>query len=266
MKDNAKQIRIEALEQEVAALRTRCETTERALEAERTARQAFVSLVTHELRTPLTSIKGYTDLLLKGIMGPVNDAQENFLQTIRSNAGRMSRMLSDLSDINKIEGERLALNIEPVAVTPAVEKALAGFQDQIEQKSQTLNVTLPADLPPVRCDRERLIQILGNLLRNAVTYTPEGGSIDVSAEVKTDKGRLKVTVADDGIGIPADEQDRIFKPFFRASDEKTRQSPGNGLALHLTKQLLALQDGAIDFESERGVGTTFWLTLPLAQE
>lgn len=266
MNENARNVRIEALERELAAVRARCEAAEQQAGAEREARQAFVSLVTHELRTPLTSLKGYTDLLLKGIMGPINDAQRNFLQTIRSNTERMSRMLADLSDINKIEGERLTLTVEPVEVAPAVEDALKGFRDQIEKKSQTLDVAVPDDLPLVRCDRDRLTQILGNLLRNAVIYTPEGGAIDVMAEADIEAGTLRVEVRDDGIGIPADEQDQVFEPFFRASDEETRQTPGNGLALHLSQQLLALQDGDIGFESERGTGSTFWVTLPLARD
>ena len=262
---NEDSARVEALERKLDAVRARCMSTEQALAAEREARQAFVSLVTHEMRTPLTSIKGYADLLLKGIMGPVNDAQSNFLQTIRSNAERMSRLLSDLSDLNKIEGERFRLTLEDVEIAPAVEKSLKPFRDQIERKSLSLNVTLPPDLPPIRCDRESLIQSLDALLRNAVTYTPEGGGIEVTAQVEADEDRLRVGVRDDGIGIPADEQDRIFEPFFRASDEQTRQRPGNGLALHVTKQRLALQEGTLGFESERGVGSTFWLTLPLAQ-
>lgn len=261
--DNA---RIEALEQELAAVRTRAEAAEQAAEDERNARQAFVSLVTHELRTPLTSIKGYTDLLLKGIMGPVTDAQENFLQTIRSNAERMSGMLADLSDINKIEGERLKLTLEPVEVAPAVEETLEGFRDQADRKSQTLQVTVPEELPPVRCDRERLIQILGKLVQNAVIYTPEGGTIEVTVGTDRAEDRLRVQVRDNGIGIPEDEQDRIFERFFRASDEQTRQTPGNGLSLHLCKQLLALQDGDITFESEQGVGSTFQFTLPFVQD
>lgn len=262
MNDN--HVRIEALEAEVKALRAQCQAAEHALEVERKARQDFVSLVTHELRTPMTSIKGYTDLLLKGIMGSVNDAQQNFLQTIRSNIERMSRMLSDLSDINKIEGGRLNLTLESVEVAPAVEDTLKGFRDHVEEKSQTLHVTIPEDLPPVRCDRDRLIQILGNILRNAVKYTPEGRSIALTVEADREAGCLRMRVRDDGIGIPKDEQDRIFEPFFRASDEQTRQTPGNGLALHLTQKLIALQNGEIDFESERGVGTTFRFTLPLA--
>jgi hypothetical protein len=175
-------------------------------------------------------------------------------------------MLADLSDINKIDGDRLNLTIKPVEVEPAVEDTLRGFRDLIEEKSQTLRVSVPATLPPVRCDRKRLVQILGNVLRNAVTYTPEGGVIELDVEANREEGRLHVQVKDNGIGIPEDEQDRIFEPFFRASDEKTRQTPGNGLALHLTEHLLLLQDGKIDFESERGVGTTFRFTLPLAQD
>ena len=256
--------RMIALERELEAMRVRCRKVETALQEEREARQAFVSLVTHELRVPMTSIKGYTDLLLKGIMGPVNESQHSFLETIRANVERMSRMVADLSDINKIEGDRLKIALEPVEVEPAVEEAVASIREASEDKSQILQVSLPSSLPPVRCDRARFIQVLKNVLRNAVQYTPEGGAIDVVVNAENDA--LKVAVQDDGIGILEDEQDRIFEQFFRASDEETRKTPGNGLALHLSRQLLALQDGHIGFESERGMGSSFYFTLPLARD
>ncbi len=268
----------EALASERRARReaeARCEELEAELRAARQAtaeaedaRQAFVSLVTHELRVPMTSIRGYTDLLLKGIMGPVNDAQGTFLKTIRSNVARMSHMVADLAEINKLEGDRLTFNIEDVPLAESIQEAVADYAEQFEKKSQTLGVELPEELPAVRCDRSRLVEVLKKLLDNAYNYTPERGAIIIRAEEKQDGETRKVhlVVEDTGIGIVPQEQDQIFEKFFRASDEETRQVTGNGLSLHLSKLLVEQQGGQIWFESERGTGTAFHLTLPASQD
>ena len=236
---------------------------EAALEAAERTRQDFISLVTHELRVPMTSIKGYTDLLLKGIMGPVNDAQAGFLRTIRSNVDRMSRMVSDLSDINKIEGGRLKLTFAEVTLNAALDEAVKAFNDEIEQKGQILTQAIPPDLPLLWCDHTSLIQVLGNLIGNATKYTPEGGAITIAADRWTgDKAGIHIVVRDNGIGILPEEQPRVFEKFFRASDEETRQTPGNGLALHLSRLLMELHGGRIWFESERGKGSSFHLLFP----
>ena len=254
--------RIKELE---AALRRECEAREKleaALVAEEDARQEFVSLVTHELRVPMTSIKGYTDLLLKGIMGPTNEAQTNFLNTIRSNVERMSRMVSALSAINKIEGEKLALNLEEVPVAEVIDETIAAFQKQIDEKEQIVTQEIAEDVS-VLVDRSRLRQILDAVVNNAHTYTPEGGAITLTAEpVTSDEAMVRIAVQDDGIGILEDEQDRIFEKFFRASDEETREAPGNGLDLHLAKLLTELHGGRIWFESQRDVGSKFYIKLP----
>jgi signal transduction histidine kinase len=258
-------IKVSDRQDEVAVLNRKLVETQAALEAEKEARQTFVSLVTHELRVPMTSIKGYTDLLLKGIMGPINDAQTNFLETIRANVERMSKMVSDLSDINKIEGGRLALRFEPVPLGDVVQDALATLQKALAEKDQTLRLEVPEALPPAWADRERFLQVLRSILENASQYSLEGGVITVEAGLDPDDpGHLRVAVRDNGIGIPADEQDQIFTLFFRASDEETRATPGNGLALHLAKRLIKLQSGELAFESERGKGTTFFVSLPIA--
>lgn len=254
-------------QEQIAALEAALAKTQAALQAEREARQAFVSLVTHELRIPMTSIKGYTDLLLKQIMGPINDQQASFLGTIRANVERMSHMVADLSDINKIDGERLKLTFESIAVTPLVEEVLASFQSTITEKSLTVQTDLPAALPPVWGDRDRYEQVLHKLLQNAVQYTPSGGSILVTAQAETaSPNYVRITIRDTGIGIPDAEQDRIGEMFFRASDEKTRETPGNGLSLHLSQKLIDLQKGELGFESERDRGSTFFVLLPVAAD
>lgn len=252
-------------ESRIAALEHALAEAKEALKAEQEARQAFVSLVTHELRVPMTSIKGYNDLLIKGIMGPVSDAQLGFLQTIRANVERMSKMVSDLSDINKIDGHRLAITIEPVDLSAAIEAVVTGAENTLKEKALVLQMQIHHDSTRILADRARLNQILRNLLDNAMQYTPDGGRILIKTNpVTTDPGRICISVDDTGIGIPEEEQDRIFEMFFRASDEETRATPGNGLALHLSQRLMALQNGEIGFESQRGSGSTFWVTLPVA--
>jgi len=236
---------------------------EAALTEAQQARQDFVSLVAHELRVPMTSIQGYTDLLLKGIMGPINDPQQNFLNVIRTNVSRMSRMVADLSDINKIEGSHLQLNLAAVNLSSALAETLKKQQRAIEAKALTLTTTLPAELPALHCDKTRLIQILGNVISNAIQYTPDNGTITLTATVEAGEN-IHISLQDNGIGIVANEQNRIFERFFRASDAETRQTPGNGLALHLTQLLVELQNGRIWFESTRGEGTTFHILLPAA--
>ncbi|MBN1872857.1 MAG: HAMP domain-containing histidine kinase [Anaerolineae bacterium] len=238
---------------------------EAALAEAQRARQQFVSLVTHELRVPMTSIKGYTDLLLKGIMGPLNEAQTNFLQTVRANVERMARMVADLGDINKLDGQTLTFTLTAVALDAALDVALRPLENAIVQKGQTVTRVIPEALPVLWCDHDRLVQVLGNLLNNAHLYTPEGGTLTVIAERAPDVSTVRVAVCDNGIGILPEEQHRVFEMFFRASDEETRQSPGNGLALHLSKRLVEQQGGQLWFESERGVGSTFIFQLPAQQ-
>lgn len=251
-----------ALEEALAQEQQARQEAEAALVEAQRARQQFVSLVTHELRVPMTSIKGYTDLLLKGIVGPLNEAQTNFLQTVRSNVERMARMVADLGDINKLEGQTLTFTPAAIALEAALNEALRPLETAIAQKGQTVTRAIPDDLPALWCDHDRLVQVLGNLLSNAHLYTPEGGILTIAAEPASDAPAVRVSVRDNGIGILPEEQRRVFEMFFRASDEETRQVPGNGLALHLSRRLVEQQGGQLWFESERAAGSTFTFQLP----
>lgn len=250
----------EALTQERAA-RQDAETT---LAEVRSVHHQFVSLMTHELRVPMTSIKGYTDLLLNNLAGPVNEMQTNFLHIIQSNVERMSRMVSELSTINKLEQQALTFTFSEVQVNTLVDEALMGLGEALTQKQHTLHKQIPKTLPAVWCDRARLIQALSILVNNAHRYTPHGGTIMITAEHRHHNGeRVCIAVHDNGIGILAEEQAHIFEKFFRASDEETRKEPGNGLALHLAKLLITQQQGRIWFESARGKGSVFTIEIPV---
>ena len=235
------------------------------------AKSDFISFVSHELKTPMTSIKGFTDLLAAGVVGPVNDAQSNFLSTIRSNVDRMATLVTDLTDVSRIEAGRLRLDFASVSVNEVVDEVIRSTRAQIEERNQKLTFTIPDELPPMWGDRMRLIQILTNLVSNAYKYTPTEGEISISAECTEnvwDEGSPKVIhlmVKDTGYGITPENQKKIFQKFYRADDQKVRDAPGTGLGLNITKQLVELQGGQIWFESVFRVGTTFHFIIPIAE-
>lgn len=240
-------------------------------EANRT-KSEFVSFVAHELKTPMTSIRGYTDLLRSGVVGPINDNQRNFLDIIRTNVERMAALVSDLADISRIEAGQLRLNFQRISVPQVVEEVVSSLGPQIEAKQQELLLEVPPDLPEVWADPMRLAQILTNLVSNAHKYTPEGGRIRVVAEVTANQWDpqgpprvVHLAVEDTGLGIHPEEQKRIFQRFFRSeADQSAREQPGTGLGLYITKNLVELQGGRIWFESVYRQGTTFHFTVPVA--
>ncbi len=237
------------------------------------AKSEFVSFVSHELRTPMTSIKGYADLLAQGNVGPISETQSSFLNTIRSNVNRMSSLVSDLTDISRIESGRLALEYEAVDFEGIVDEVVRSVQERVDSKKQHLFIEMEAPLPPAWGDRTRLTQILTNLLSNAHKYTPEEGTIKIAVSRKGGEAELAgipevlhISVSDTGIGIAKEEKEGIFQKFFRSEDRAVRESPGTGLGLSICKNLVELQGGQIWFESTHGAGSTFHFTVPVAEE
>ncbi len=241
-----------------------------AVEAANKAKTEFVSVVSHELRTPMTAIKGYSDLLLAGTAGPLNDMQLTFLQTIHNNVGRMATLIADLSDISRIEAGRIQFEFEALSLASIVDDIVHSSLHQIEARKQRINVEIADDLPPVWGDRNRIAQILSNLLTNAYKYTPAGGEITI--RVKNGFGldgnsvEAHLEVQDTGVGIHPEDREKVFEKFFRAKDEAVRDETGGGLGLSIVKNLVEMQGGDISFESEVGKGTTFYVTFPFAEE
>jgi len=237
------------------------------------AKSEFVSFVAHELKNPMTSIKGYTELLAAGAVGEINEMQNNFLHTIRSNVERMSTLVSDLNDNSKIEAGRLRLDYKAVDLSDVVDEVVRSTTRQLEEKKQTIELQVPESLPQVWADQTRVSQVLTNLVSNSHKYTPEEGKIIVGAKVSANQwdpeGATQVVhiwVKDNGIGITAEDQQKIFSKFFRSDDQKAREAPGTGLGLNITKSLVEMQGGKIWFESEFRKGTTFHFTVPVAEE
>jgi len=228
------------------------------------AKSEFISFVAHELRTPMTSIRGYADMLGKGMVGPLTPDQERFVHTITRNAERMQILVSDLQDVSRIETGQLRLESKPTALAEALKSALEATQAQIKARSQQLTVEVPEGLPLVYADPARLEQILINLLSNAYKYTPEGGYIRVRAWLQN--RYVHCIVSDTGVGISPEDQARLFTKFFRSDDPAVREMPGTGLGLCIVKSLVELQGGEIEIESQFEEGTTFTFTVPAIAE
>jgi signal transduction histidine kinase len=234
-----------------------------ALKRANDSKSEFVRTVSHELKLPMTSIKGYADLVLFGVAGPLTDQQKQFLGIIRSNVERMAVLVSDLSDVSRIEAGRIKIDLRDVDVRDAVEDAANALKAALEAKQQQLLVNIPADLPRARSDASRLVQILTNLLSNAHKYSAPGAAITVSAEAAPP--HLHISIADVGYGISPADQTKLFTPFFRSDEPNIRQEPGWGLGLHLTRKLVEVLGGEIAAKSTLGEGSTFSFTLPIDQ-
>lgn len=227
------------------------------------AKSDFISIVTHELRLPMTSIKGYTDLLASGMTGELTDQQKQFLDVIRRNLGRMNTLISDLSDINRIESGRMTFENKGFFLQDVVEDVRNSMQEAIDGRQQTLTVKMPENLMAVHADPTRINQVLANLVSNAHKYTPDGGHIAIL--VDQESAHIRVSIADNGYGITAEDQSKLFTQFFRAEAREVRAQPGWGLGLSIVKKIVEAQNGEITFRSEPGKGSKFTFTVPLAQ-
>ncbi|RMF28333.1 MAG: GAF domain-containing protein [Chloroflexi bacterium] len=225
------------------------------------AKSEFVSTVSHELRLPMTSIKGYTDLLILETAGPLTDQQREFLKIIKSNADRLSLLVNDLLDISRMETGRLKLDIGPFAIGGIIAQIVNAFQERAEAKQISLSAQVPADLPLARGDPRRIEQVLTNLVGNAINYTPEGGSVTI--QVRSVGDYLQVDVADTGIGIPPEEQEKIWERFYRVDHPLVTRQIGTGLGLPIVKSLVEMHGGEVWLESAVGEGSTFSFTLPI---
>jgi PAS domain S-box-containing protein len=221
----------------------------------------FISTVSHELRTPLTSIKGYVDLVLDGDAGEISPDVQEFLQVVKTNSDRLSNLMDDLLDISRIEAGRITLDFVPLQLHEIIDEVLQNMRQQMEERRLALSVDVPAHLPAVRGDRDRVVQIVANLISNAIKYTPPEGQVRVEAQVLNT--HLQIDVSDTGIGIAPADQAKLFARFFRADHPMVREAGGTGLGLLISKSLVELHEGKLWVESELGRGSTFSFTLPL---
>jgi two-component system phosphate regulon sensor histidine kinase PhoR len=224
-------------------------------------RREFVANVSHELRTPLTAIKGYAETLLGGGLEDRARAAQ-FVEVIARHAERLRGLIEDLLDLAAVEQREARLSIGPVDVGEVAAQAEAVLKPAAAARDLALAVDVPGGLPQVLADRDRLAQILINLLDNAVKFTPPAGRVEVSARAAGDN--VVIAVRDTGIGIPPAEIGRIFERFYRVDRSRDRREGGTGLGLAIAKHLVLAMDGTIEVESVPGAGATFRVTLPAA--
>ena len=225
----------------------------------------FVSMVSHELRTPLTSIKGYVDLIVDGEAGEINEVQQEFLQIVQENSNRLVSLINDLLDISRIESGRVNLKVEPVEMDGVIEDVVDTFATVARQAGVELTWEVEDELPRAAADRDRIGQVLMNLVSNAIKYSPDGGAASITARVD-DEGHVLVEITDTGIGISDEDQKQLFTKFFRVDSALTREIGGTGLGLSICKSVVELLGGEIGVRSVAGEGATFYFTLRVATE
>jgi signal transduction histidine kinase len=220
----------------------------------------FFASMSHELRTPLTSIKEGTGLLLEGVGGAISVKQRKLLSILAEESNRLIRAVNSLLDFSKMEAGMMAYEFEITTLDPLVKRAMAEIAPLVEAKAIILEIEMEDPLPPLKIDPERILQVLRNLLGNAIKFTPKGGQISIA--VKTLNGKLQVSVKDSGPGIPEDSLVSIFEKFNQGSRQTPNARQGTGLGLAIANSIITSHGGKIWAESVLGKGSTFIFALP----
>lgn len=230
------------------------------LEQVENMRRQLIGDVAHELRTPLTMIKGS----MEGLMDGVLPASPETFQQIHQEAERLNRLVDDLQELSRVEAGAYEMDLHPVDLASLINTVVKRLGGQFENKGVKLTFNLPSDLPPIQADTDRIIQVLTNLVDNALRYTPEGGEVTLLAS--RSGGQVQVTVKDTGVGIPPEHLPHVFTRFYRIDKSRSRQAGGSGIGLTITKHLVEAHGGRIWVESEgKGQGSAFTFTLPVAE-
>jgi signal transduction histidine kinase len=224
-------------------------------------RTNFVSMVSHELRTPLNSINGFLEIVLEGHVGALTRRQEEFLNYARTSTHQLMTLVEDILFISRADTGQFKLRFDSVALPEMAAQLIQSFQAAAQRAQVELRLALPQDLPTVYADELRLQQVLGNLVNNAIKFTPPQGSVTVSASVAGDE--MRIDVSDTGEGVPLDEQVRIFERFYQSESVSQAKAGGYGLGLAIAKLIVEQHGGRIWVRSRAGVGSTFSFTLPL---
>ena len=244
----------------IEAERRLVEAVERLREVDQ-VKDAFVSSVSHELRTPITSILGYTEMLEDGVYGDLGPEQLDAVRRLSANSTRLLSLIDDLLTLSRVQEDGLRLADRIVDLRSIVAAGTAVVAPTIERRELAMSVDLPDEPVPFLGDRDMLERVVINLVGNAAKFTPEGGRVDVALVAGPDAAVIEV--ADTGIGIPPEEQERLFTRFFRSSLAQQQAIPGSGLGLSIANAIVDKHGGSMSVESEPGHGTTFRVRLPL---
>lgn len=233
---------------------------ERALDAYR-AKSEFLSVVSHELRTPITSIKGPLNLICSGVLGEIPDDMHRMLTVANKNSDRLAMLIDDLLDLQALEAGKMAMNFRPLDLSVLLQDAIEANGGYLREKNVSIVGGGLGPVLPVEGDEKRLMQVMANVLSNAIKFSREGGAVEVTLDTTAEFARISVT--DWGRGIPDGSEDKVFGEFSQIDSADNRSIGGTGLGMSITRRIVHRHDGDIWYESELGVGTTFFITLPL---
>ncbi|MDP2719922.1 MAG: ATP-binding protein [Dehalococcoidia bacterium] len=231
-----------------------------SLERNEESRRNMIADIAHELRTPLTLLQGEVEAMLDNVIEPTRER----LTSLHDETTHLSRLVSDLRTLSMADAGQLQMNLEPLDTAEIIARAVSAIERQAKSKNISVTIQVSGDMAPVFGDRDRLSQVLRNLLDNAVNYTPPGGRITVAASVET-SGNALFSVSDTGPGIPEGDIMHLFERFYRADPSRSRNTGGSGLGLTIVKQLVEAQGGKVWAASETGKGSTFYFKFPLAK-
>ncbi len=221
----------------------------------------FVAMVSHELRAPLSSVEQQLSVILAGILGEVNNRQQEMLGRAKERTHALLALINDLLDLSKIEAGFVVQHKEPVQITEVLEKVVELLKPQAAAKNIALTLSLPEILPQVMMDRGNMEEVFINLVSNGIKYTPERGSVELFVRVQG--SHLCAEVADNGMGISSEDLPRVFDKFYRVKNAQTRKITGTGLGLPIVKRIVEAHLGTVEVESQPGNGSKFRVYLPL---
>ncbi len=223
----------------------------------------FVFIAAHELRTPVAAMKGYLTLILEGTTGAITDGTRGYIERVINANQRLIQLVNDLLEVARSQAGRLTIKVAPVAIAPPIASVLDELRSLADEKSVSITYEPPADLPNVLADADRVKEVVVNLIGNAIKYMGGAGKVTVSHERK--EGKLITYIADTGLGMSKEAQEKLFQKFYRVQTEKTRDITGTGLGLFIVKEIIEKMNGTIWVISEEGKGSTFAFALPIAQ-
>ena len=224
----------------------------------------FVSVAAHQMRTPLSGIKWSLDMLAKGHLGPINVKQKRMLLKSYESNERMILLVNNLLNTDRIESGRTELNLARMDLRDLITNVLYYIYPQANSKEIDVNISAEEERTPVEVDPGKMREVFQNILENAVKYTEKGGRIDI--DIYHEKENAVVSVSDTGIGIPEDFKDKIFTKFYRGDNAVKMKTEGSGLGLFVAKEIIERHGGRLTFESEEGVGSTFYVSIPVTEE
>jgi PAS domain S-box-containing protein len=229
------------------------------------AKDDFLAIMSHELRTPLSSVLGFSEILLEGLQGPINKAQEQALKIIFSSGKHLLELIDDILDAARLKAGELEFRPKSVEVNEICQSSLIFIKLSAEKKSIFVDYTPSPVAVTVFADPKRLKQILINLLNNAIKFTPENGKIKLEVQADASRGLVSFSITDTGIGIKPEDQQQLFKPFVQLDSSSGRPYEGMGLGLSLVKKLVEMHGGSVKLQSEIGEGSCFTFVLPWHQ-